>query len=210
MGEAFPKSVFPLDFSATANLSNTAWYAVQTVYRHERRIVRDLIAKGFVTYLPLIRETRQWTDRKKVLEMPAFGGYVFVRHDASLRSRVRVLETAGVVRMLGDNHAPVPIADVEIESLRRMLESDVCCKKCEYLTVGTMVQIKRGALSGIIGRLLRVNNSLRLVLSVSTVSQAISVEVDLEDVEPLPSELPASSPIARSPEAALEVRINAV
>jgi transcription termination/antitermination protein NusG len=145
----------------------------------------------------LLRETRQWTDRKKVIEIPAFGGYVFVRHDGSLRNRVRVLETSGIVRMLGDNHAPVPIPDIEIDSLRRMLESNAC-KKCEYLTVGTMVQVKRGALTGIRGRLVRINNSLRLVLSVSTVSQSVSVEVNLEDVEAavdnsskIPSELHA-------------------
>jgi transcription termination/antitermination protein NusG len=162
-----------------------AWYAVQTLYRHEQRIASDLTVKGFPTYLPLLSETRQWRDRKKVVEVPVFSGYVFVRHDATLSSRVRVLATTGVVRMLGDNHAPVPVADFEIESLRRTLQTNVPCKKCEPLAVGTMVRVKRGALDGVRGRLVRVNSGLRLVLSVSTISQAVSVEVDLEDVEPV-------------------------
>jgi transcription antitermination factor NusG len=184
MGEALSK-MGGLGFAAGPAVSYTAWYAVQTLYRHEQRIALNLAAKGFATYLPLIRETRQWTDRKKVIDFPAFGGYVFVRHDASLASRVRVLETAGVLRLLGDNHAPVPIPDIEIESLRRMLESNMACMRCGYLAIGSLVQVKSGVLAGIRGRLTRVNSSLRLVLSVSTVSRAISVEVGLDDVEPV-------------------------
>ena len=173
------------EYALAVNSSCAAWYAVQTLYRYEQRISRDLTAKGFLTYLPLLRETRQWTDRKKVIEVPAFGGYLFVRHDASSRNRVRVLETSGVVRMLGDNHSPVPVADFEIESLQRTLESNVACQRCDYLTAGAMVQVKSGPLAGIRGRLIRIHNGLRLVLSVPTVQQAISVEVDLKDVEPV-------------------------
>ena len=174
------------EYALAANSSCAAWYAVQTLYRHEQRIARDLTAKGFLTYLPLLRETRQWTDRKKTIEVPAFSGYLFARHDASSRNRVRILETSGVVRMLGDNHSPVPIADFEIESLQRMLESNVACQRCTNLTAGAMVQVKSGPLAGIRGRLIRIQNGLRLVLSVSSVQQAISVEVDLNDVEPAP------------------------
>jgi transcription antitermination factor NusG len=185
VGEAFSKIDCEATVSGRADHGGLGWYAIQTLYRYEHRIAREIRVKGFETYLPLLRETRQWTDRKKVIEVPAFSGYVFVRHDCSLRSRVRVLETSGVVRILGDNHAPVPVPDVEIDALRRMLDSNANCSRCEYLTIGTMVQIKRGALAGICGRLVRINNSLRLVLSVSTVSQSISVEVALEDVEPV-------------------------
>lgn len=185
MSEALSKSGFAVDIPCTTIAGEPAWYAVQTMYRHEQRIARDLTTKGFTTYLPLMRETRQWSDRKKVLEVPAFSGYVFVRHDASAVSRVRVLETTGVVRMLGDNHAPVPVSDVEIESLQRIFENNIACTRCQYLTLGTMVEVKRGVLAGVRGRLIRINSCLRLVLSVSTVSQSISVEVNLEDVEPL-------------------------
>jgi transcription termination/antitermination protein NusG len=185
MGEALSKNNSWTELSVEGNPLKTEWYAVQTLYRYEHRIARDLTVKGFETYLPILRETRQWTDRKKVLEVPAFGGYVFIRQEASPRNRVRVLETTGVVRMLGDNHGPVPIPEIEIESVRRMIESGASSRKCELVTVGTMVEVKRGALTGIRGRLARIHNSLRLVLSVATVSQAVSVEVDLEDVEPI-------------------------
>jgi transcription antitermination factor NusG len=174
----------------------TSWYGIQTLYRYEARMFRDLTAKGFVAYLPLLRETRQWSDRKKVIDVPAFSGYLFARHDASVRSRSRILETAGIVRMLPDNHKPVPIADIEIESLRLALASELPCTRCEIPAVGTMVAVKRGVLAGVRGQVSRVNNKFRLVLAVSSISQALSIEVDVNDVEAVEALAAAQSPLA--------------
>lgn len=159
-----------------------SWYAVQTMYRHEHRISRDLTAKGISTYLPLLKETHQWSDRRKLVESPAFTGYVFVRQDASNSSRIRVLETPGVVSILGANRTPTPIPDEEIESLRRMVENGQGCQKCGCPEIGTMVEVRRGPLAGLRGRLLEVRNGFRLVLSITAVSQAISAEVHLGDI----------------------------
>jgi transcription antitermination factor NusG len=164
-------------------LNGTAWFAIQTVYKHEFRALRDLTAKGFTAYLPILRETRRWTDRTKVIEIPAFSGYLFLRHDSSLQSRSSVLNTFGVFRMLPDNHRPAAIADVEIDSLRRALNSNVTCAKCELPQPGTMVRVKSGVLVGVQGQIVRVNNKSRLVISVASISQAISMEVDVNEVE---------------------------
>lgn len=163
-----------------------AWYAVKTMYRHELRISQNLAAKGFPTYLPLLRETHQWSDRRKVVESPAFSGYVFVRQDTSAHSRIRVLETPGVVSILGNNRTPIPIPDDEIESLRRMIEKGSDCEKCVCPEIGEMVEVRRGPLAGLRGRLLEVRKGFRLILAISAVSQAISAEVRLDDVSPLP------------------------
>jgi transcription antitermination factor NusG len=162
---------------------NPAWYAVQTGYRCEQRVAQDLTMKGFNTYLPLLREVRQWKDRRKIIDVPAFTGYLFVHYDPSLRNRVRVLETSGIVRLLGGNHEPSRVSDVEIEAVRRTLGSGVPCDRCETLAPGTLVKVMRGPLAGVEGRLLRMKNSLRLVISISVFSQAISAEVGLNDVE---------------------------
>lgn len=162
-----------------------AWYSVQTAYRCEHRVARDLATKGFETYLPVLPEMHQWKDRRKLIEVPAFSGYLFVHYEPSLRNRVKVLETAGIVRLLGGNHAPSPIPDSEIEAVRRTLGSGVACNRCDALTPGTMVRVMRGPLTGVQGRLVRIKNSLRLVVAISVFSQAISAELGLNDVEAL-------------------------
>lgn len=171
----------------------TAWFAIQTVYKHEFRVSRDLAAKGFQVYLPLLRENRQWTDRKKVIEVPAFSGYLFLRHDGSLQSRSRSLDTFGVTRLLPDNHRPAPIADIEIESVRRALASKLPCAKCDPPAIGTRVRVARGLLAGIDGQIVRINNKARLVIQIASISQAISVDVDMNDVDTIAEFAPNSS-----------------
>jgi transcription antitermination factor NusG len=162
---------------------NPAWYVVQTYSRCEQRVAKDLTAKGFETYLPLLRELRQWSDRKKLVETPAFSGYVFARCEPSLRSRVRVLETGGIVRMLGGNHEPSKICDEEIDSLRRTLNSGVACDRCDSFVPGAFVRVKSGPLAGVKGRLARVKNGLRLVISITVVARSVLAELGTDEVE---------------------------
>jgi transcription antitermination factor NusG len=161
------------------------WFAVQTRYRYEQRVAGDLTAKGVETYLPLLREVHRWTDRKKPMEIPAFDGYLFVRFEETQRNRVRVLETSGVVRLLGNQSGLEPVPDLEIESLRRSLESGASCIRHPYLAAGTLLRIERGPLRGLEGRLVREANALRLVVCVASVGQAIAVEVARQDVAAL-------------------------
>lgn len=183
MGEAyFDLSPQPLGMPVPGQLS-LAWYSVQTAYRCEHRVAAALATKGFETYLPVLREVHQWKDRRKLIEVPAFSGYLFVHYEPSLRNRVRVLETSGIVRLLGGNHAPSRIPDVEIEAVRRTLGSGVACNRCDALIPGTLVRVMRGPLAGVQGRLVRIKNSLRLVVAISVFSQAISAELGLNDVE---------------------------
>jgi transcription antitermination factor NusG len=48
-----------------------------------------------------------------------------------------------------------------------------------------MVVVKQGPLAGVRGRLARIKNGLRLVITVSVFSQAISAELGVNDVEPV-------------------------
>jgi len=161
------------------------WFAVQTRYRYEQRVANDLTAKGLENYLPVLREVHEWKDRKKAVDVPAFGGYLFARFEADQRNRVRVLETTGVVRLLSHQGELEAIPDSEIESLRRSLKSGAPCMRHPYLANGTLLRIERGPLSGLEGRLVRTANALRLVVCVASVGQAIAVEVAREDVAPI-------------------------
>jgi transcription antitermination factor NusG len=92
------------------------WYVLYLRSRYEKRVHEELQRRGIESFLPTIMEVRQWSDRKKKVEMPLFPGYDFVRID--LKERVRVLEVDGVVKFvsIGDSR-PVPVPDKQIESL---------------------------------------------------------------------------------------------
>jgi len=167
-----------------ANTSTpSSWFALQTRYRYEERIASELKAKGFESYLPTLRETHQWKDRKKIMDVPAFGGYLFARFEPSLQNRVRVLETAGVVKLLGNHGRPEPIPESEIDSLRLALTSGAECNRHPCVEIGTPVKVRRGMLAGVIGQVVRIANQVKILVTVPSVCQAIAVEVHLDDID---------------------------
>jgi transcription antitermination factor NusG len=160
----------------------TSWFAIQTGYRYEQRVATDLSTKGFSTYLPMIQVKSDAVDYQKSAPVAAFSGYLFVNFEPTLRNRVRVLETRGILRLLGGNNTPIPVPDEEIQAVRQTLECGVACERCALPAPGDLVRVVRGPLAGVCGQLLRVKNSTRVVIAVSSLAQAISADVALDDI----------------------------
>lgn len=164
-------------------LTRPRWYAVYTRSNFEKRVAAELDARPIENYLPLVSEWHQWKDRKKLVEAPVFAGYVFARFADSPQNRLRVLQTAGTVRILGQREQIEPIPDREIESIQRLLKANVPCFAHPFLREGAWVRVKRGALKDLEGLLVRVKSKTRLVLSITLLSQSVATEIDISDVE---------------------------
>jgi len=159
------------------------WYALYTCPRHEKRVAEQIQQRSISCFLPVYRSVRRWKDRRKELELALFPGYVFVR--IALRDRLRVLQLAGVVRLVSFRAQPVPLPDGEVESLKNGLASGVCAEPHPYLTVGRRVRVRYGPMTGMQGILVRHKEGLRLVLSIDLIMRSVMLEVDEADVEPL-------------------------
>jgi transcription antitermination factor NusG len=159
------------------------WYAVYTRSNFEKRVAAELSAKRLEHYLPTFQELHQWKDRKKLVDVPVFPGYVFARFPDSTEHRLQVLQTSGAVRILGHGDGIEPVPEMEIESIRRLLQADVPCFAHPFLHEGAWVRVKRGALKDIEGLLVRVKSKTRLILSVALLSQSVATEIDVSDVE---------------------------
>lgn len=159
------------------------WYAVQTRSRFEKTVRGELSRWGIDHYLATFQDVHQWKDRKKVVEVPLFSGYVFVRLEDTEAARLQVLKTNGVVRILGVGGRMEPVPDFEIDSIRQLLASGTRCYPHPFIREGSWVRMRRGPLAGVEGRLIRVKSQTRLVLSIELLSQAVATEVDASDVE---------------------------
>ena len=160
------------------------WFAVQTRSRHEKMAARQLQAQGFATFLPLSVEMRQWSDRRKVVEMPLFPGYVFLQMVYLPEQRLRVLTTEGVVNFVGVHSQGVPIPDKQIEDIQTLLTAKVPFESYPFLKVGQRVRIRSGSLEGIEGILVRQESDRRLVISVELIQQSVSIRLQDYEVEP--------------------------
>ena len=165
------------------SLEQCHWYAIQTRSRHEKVVRDQLAAKSITHLLPLWKKRSIWKDRVKFVDVPLFGGYLFGHFP--LQNRIAVLETVGVVRIVGLNGRPVPIPDEQIATIQTMMEHGLPCSPHPHLVEGMRVRIKRGLLAGAEGLLIAKKQRYRLVISVDIIQQAVAVEVDCADVEPL-------------------------
>jgi len=160
----------------------SSWWALYTRHQHEKTVAEILMVKGFEVFLPLYESTRRWKDRTKVLSLPLFPCYVFVR--GGLDRKLQVLTTPGIHTIIhrGDRVATIP--DPEIEALQKAVDGSYRIEPHPFLKCGMRVRVVRGALEGVEGILIRKKNLCRLILSVEMLAQSVSVEVHAADVEP--------------------------
>jgi transcription antitermination factor NusG len=161
---------------------NSAWWALYTRHQHEKAVAEMLAAKGFEVFLPLYDSQRRWKDRRKMISMPLFPCYLFVRARTSRRSQV--VTTPGVHMILCNGEDAAAIPEAEIQAIRRTLEGRFRIEPHPFLKCGQRVRVKRGSLEGVEGVLVRKKNLCRLVLSVNMLAQSVGVEIDASDVEP--------------------------
>ena len=159
------------------------WYAVYARSRHEKVVQEELRQKGIETFLPLREVVSQWKDRKKRVQIPLFQGYVFVRVPIHKR-RLDIVKAPGVVRIIGFNNKPEPIPDEEVEAVRAFLNTKIRFDPHPYLNVGRRVEIRRGALRGLQGILVKKKNKFKFILSVHLIQQSVALEIHASDVEP--------------------------
>lgn len=158
------------------------WHVLHVIANHEKKVAQHLTVRSLEHYLPLYAERSRWSDRYVTLERPLFVGYVFVR--SSRESRLSVISTPGVIRLLGDA-ASATVSSEEISRIREGLASGCLLRPHFELPVGTPVRVRRGIFEGALGVVKDIRQQCKVVLTLSAVRQSFSLEVNREDIEVL-------------------------
>lgn len=170
-------------FDKAAESPGPLWYAVRLRSRHEKVAANQLQGQGIETYLPLVTQVHQWSDRKKHVEMPLFAGYAFVRFDPSSDDRLRVLKTHGVVGFVGPRWQQTPVPELQIRSIQGILATDNPPAEHPYLKAGQRVRIRGGSLDGVEGILSSLNGDRSLVITVEPIGRSISIRIEGYEVD---------------------------
>jgi transcription antitermination factor NusG len=165
----------------SASSEDMHWWALYTRHQHEKVVADILSAKGFDVFLPLYESIRRWKDRQKVLLLPLFPCYVFVR--GGLRRRLQVVTTPGVHTILNHGERVAIIPEAEIDAIRRTMDARFHMEPHPFIRCGDRVRVIRGSLQGLEGILVRKKNQFRLVLSVDMLAKSVAVEIDAADIE---------------------------
>jgi transcription antitermination factor NusG len=162
----------------------TKWYAVYTRPRFEKQILKGLREQGIEGYLPLIKTMRQWSDRKKMVEVPLFNSYVFVHINRS--SYDKVLQTHGVVKYVTFEGKAATIPADQIDNLKIIVNSNEKVETTwESRRKGDEVVVTAGSLKGLKGELITDGDRKKVLVRIQGIDQNLIVEVHSSLIEPV-------------------------
>src|SRR3989475_549744 len=158
------------------------WYACRTRPRAEKQTERLLRLRGVESYLPLLEQVRQWTDRQKRVAFPLLPGYLFARFRSAMIHEV--LNTPGVVTIIRNDGHLAPVRSEELESIRVLVAcvnaGNAPAEPVEFLEAGHEVIVTHGPFSGVRGVLVEDRGRVRVVIRLSALRKAMSVELPRE------------------------------
>ena len=163
------------------------WYAVFSRSRHEKIAATALTNTGVTTFLPLVSEMHSWSDRRKLVDVPLFPGYVFVQIPNTAEAKLHVLKTSGIAQFVGNRQGAISIPDKEISDVRVLLEQKISCSPHPFLQLGQRVRIRGGSMDGVEGILVGCDSASKLVISIELIQRSLAVSVYNLDVEPIGS-----------------------
>ncbi len=159
-----------------SNEQNKKWIAVYTKPRHEKTVEKELQKKEFEVYLPLLKQRRKWSDRKKWVEFPLFRSYIFVKTE--IKNALFVLQTLGVVKVVKFGGEVAVIQNDSIQAIKLMIEGGYMPEATDYFVKGDPVEVKDGPLKGLVGEVIRVDNHDRLLVRVDAIQHSVSVQIN--------------------------------
>lgn len=162
------------------------WYVLHTKSRHENVVSDGLLKKSLEAFLPKIQVRSKRRDRKKLIRVPLFPGYLFVKTDLNPHQHIEILKTAGAVRLIGSGRGPVAVGDDVVDSIKIMVRGDYPVTTGSRFKKGDRVIVVCGPFEGVVGIFERYGSKRRVVVHVEALGQYAAVEVDEDDVELLP------------------------
>jgi transcription antitermination factor NusG len=152
------------------------WYPVYTHPKAEKKAHQALLNKGIETYLPLRRQLKQWSDRKKWIDEPFIKSYLFVR--ITQQEQTEVLMTKGITRFIYFGGSVASMPDKQIEDLKLLMTSAVELEVTEEnLLPGEKIVLKAGPLKGMVGEIISYRSQKQLALRLESMGCSVIIHV---------------------------------
>jgi len=155
------------------------WFVFYTKSRQEKKVNELLKRSGFEVFLPVHKILRQWSDRKKKVEVPLFPAYIFVK--VSEDKIIEVLQTPGIAWNVKLDKKPAILHAHEFTLINRFLESghtiETSVSSADF-NRGDDVEVVDGAFKGFKGKVMMANDSQRFVVNIESIGQNLSIAID--------------------------------
>ena len=157
------------------------WHVLHVRSRQEKALRDDLIVRGIQYFLPLVRQARFYGRRKAQVELPLFAGYVFLLGTTEQAySADRTGRVARIIPVFNQDQM-----DWELGNLQLALQKCPALVPYPYLKAGLKVEVRAGPFRGIQGVIENRAKEHRLILQITTLGKAVSLEIDASLVDPI-------------------------
>ncbi len=153
------------------------WYVVKTNPRAEKKVFERILSIGIEAYLPLVQTIRQWSDRKKKIEIPLINSTLFVH--CFENELTKLYDVQGFHSFLYYLKKPAIVRDYEINNLRILLkqQTDYEASEFENITKGDKVEVIRGPFQGLIATSIEIDRTHKLIVEIEGIEQKFIVHV---------------------------------
>lgn len=145
-----------------------------------------LIKKSMEVFLPKVQVTSKRRDRKAMIRVPLFPGYLFVKSDLNPYEHLEIVKTVGAVRLIGNKDGPIPVPSDTIKSLKIMVKGSNTVITGTRYKKGDRVVVVYGPFTGVIGTFVRYSGKGRVMVNIEALGQFAGADVSEEDIEILP------------------------
>lgn len=172
--------IYPANLLDSQGAVEQPWWAMYTLARQEKKLMRMLVEAGIAFYSPVIpRRYRSPAGRVRTTHEPLFANYVFVCGDEAARHAA--VCTGCVSRWLPVGQ-PQDLVD-DLRQLHSLIELGAPLSPERRLEPGTKVRIRTGPFAGYEGVVFRRDRETRLQVAVRFMDQGVSVAVEDCQVE---------------------------
>jgi transcription antitermination factor NusG len=173
-----------MDKSNTRNTLEPRWYIFYTRSRSEKKVFELLTKKNIEAYLPLIKTTSQWSDRKKKIEIPLFRSYIFIRLPEFKISEV-IQWTPGLVSTIKESGLNSYLKQEEIDRIKKLISTGAEIETGSNVSffAGDKIIISSGPLKGLEGEVVQIENKNYFILRITQLNQCIKVQLSKNIIE---------------------------
>ncbi|MES0445069.1 MAG: UpxY family transcription antiterminator [Desulfobacterales bacterium] len=162
------------------------WYVLHTKSRFENVVNEGLIKKSIEVFLPKVRVRSKRRDRKVMIRVPLFPGYLFVKTGLAPYEHIEIVKTVGAVRLIGNKDGPIPVPSETVQSLKIMVKGSNTVSTGTRFRKGDRVMVVHGPFAGVVGTFARYRGKERVIVNIEALGQFAGVDVNEEDIEMLP------------------------
>ena len=126
--------------------------------------------------MPLLKERRKWSDRKKWVEFPLFSSYLFAKIE--IKNSIFVLQTNGVSSLVKFGEVIAIVQDEVVNAIKLAIDGGYQLTPAEYFIAGNAVEVIEGPMRGVKGIVAQLKGKDRLVIKIDAIQQALSIDID--------------------------------